>query len=46
MGFSYVELGDMTKARESYQMSLEIEPGNQIAVNELRYVELLEKKGR
>jgi len=46
MGFSYVELRDITKARESYQMSLEIEPGNEIAVNELRYIELLEKKGR
>ncbi len=44
IGFSYIELGDMAKAKEAYQMSLTVEPNNKIATDELIYIESLEKK--
>jgi len=44
IGFSYIELHDLTKAKKAYEMSLQIEPNNKIALDELKYIESMEKK--
>ncbi|WDS37438.1 tetratricopeptide repeat protein [Pseudoxanthomonas sp.] len=39
VGYTLVELGDLAGAREAYQQSLQLEPGNQTALNELDYIQ-------
>ena len=38
IGYSLIELGDMEAAKASYEQSLEIEPDNKTANNELEYI--------
>lgn len=38
IGYSMIELGDFAGARAAYERSLEVEPGNQIALKELEYI--------
>ena len=38
MGFAYVELGDLDKAEEAQQKSIEIEPDSSVAKRELKYI--------
>lgn len=38
IGYSQVELGDLDAAEQAYRQSLEIEPGNTTATNELDYI--------
>jgi hypothetical protein len=44
-GFNLIELGRLDEAEEAYLSSLEIEPGNSIAVNELKYIKHLRTGG-
>jgi len=44
IGYSLVELGDMVGARAAYERSLEVDPGNKTALEELDYI--AEKEGR
>ena len=46
IGYSLVELGDLAGARQAYQQSLEAEPGNETALNELDYIEQREAKAQ
>lgn len=39
VGYSLVELNDLAGARAAYQQSLQLEPGNQTAQNELDYIQ-------
>lgn len=41
-GFALIELGDLDRARAMFNESLELEPGNQLALGELRYIDQLE----
>lgn len=45
MGSTLIELGRLDEAEESYNKSLEIEPGNRIALGELEYIRNLRAKG-
>ena len=38
IGYSMIEFGDFAGARAAYERSLEVEPGNQIALKELEYI--------
>jgi tetratricopeptide (TPR) repeat protein len=44
IGFVQTELGDLTKAKEAYKQSLLIEPSNQLAKNELIYIDKISAK--
>jgi tetratricopeptide (TPR) repeat protein len=44
-GFVLIELGRLDEAREAFQSSLEIEPDNEIALNELKYIDHLQQGG-
>ena len=46
IGFVQTELGDLEKAKESYNRSLLIEPSNQLAKDELIYIDKISSKGR
>jgi len=45
LGYSQIEIGDLEAAVKSFTRSLEIEPGNKVALNELRYIEQLRASG-
>jgi tetratricopeptide (TPR) repeat protein len=45
IGFTLVELTDLAAAREAYEQSLQAEPGNAIALQELDYIRQREAKG-
>lgn len=38
IGLVLVEMGDLDAAQQSYEASLELEPGNEIAKSELEYI--------
>lgn len=38
LGYTYVELGDFDNAQAAYEHSLELEPGNSLALQELEYI--------
>lgn len=42
LGYTLVELGRLREAREAYDASLVAEPGNAIALNELKYIDDIE----
>ena len=44
MGFALTEMGKLDDAQKAYEDSLKIEPGNQLAKNELQYIDGLRKK--
>lgn len=44
IGYSLVELGDLAGARQAYERSLEVDPGNKTALNELDYIHQQEAK--
>ena len=44
IGFAQTELGQLDAARNSYNESLKLEPGNKIALNEIDYIRDLEQK--
>jgi Flp pilus assembly protein TadD len=46
IGYSLVELGDLAGARQAYEQSLEAEPGNETARNELDYIAQREAKAQ
>jgi hypothetical protein len=41
-GCSYIELGQLTLARHSYLLSLELQPDHERALNQLRYIQGLQ----
>jgi tetratricopeptide (TPR) repeat protein len=43
IGFAETELGRLDAAKESYQESLKLEPGNKLALDEIAYIENLQK---
>ena len=40
-GFSLVELGDLDGAEKAFSESLDLEPGNSLAIRELKYIQHL-----
>ncbi len=46
MGFAQIELGKLDDAVISFKKSLEIEPGNKVALNELQYIERVRARRR
>jgi tetratricopeptide (TPR) repeat protein len=44
-GFVLVEMGDLDRAQKAFEESLTIEPGNDVACNELRYIAQLRRGG-
>lgn len=44
LGYTYVELGDLDKARSAYEESLKLEPGNALANEELEYIRKLHER--
>jgi tetratricopeptide (TPR) repeat protein len=46
IGYSLIELGDLAGARKTYEQSLEIDPGNKTALNELDYIRQQEAKAQ
>jgi tetratricopeptide (TPR) repeat protein len=42
-GFALIELGKLDEAADSYKRSLELDPGNPLAIKELRYIEKAKK---
>jgi tetratricopeptide (TPR) repeat protein len=46
MGSTLIELGRLDEAEDAYNKSLEIEPGNRIALGELEYIAKLRAQGR
>jgi len=46
IGFALIELGDLDQAESMFQASLEIDPGNELALNELSYIEHLRSSQR
>lgn len=44
-GFVLIELGDLNAAEAAFKSSLEIEPGNDVALNELQYIDHLRRGG-
>jgi tetratricopeptide (TPR) repeat protein len=44
-GFVLIELGRLDAAEEALKSSLEIDPGNEVAMNELQYIEHLRQGG-
>ncbi|MFZ3064745.1 MAG: hypothetical protein WA277_05635 [Nitrospirota bacterium] len=45
MGSAQIDLGKLDDAVNSFKKSLEIEPGNKVALHELQYIEKI-KEGR
>ena len=45
IGFTLVELNHLAAAREAYEQSLQVEPGNAIALQELDYIRQREAMG-
>jgi len=45
LGFALIQLGDLYKARKAYLKAIEIQPGNQIALNNLDKIRILKKRG-
>lgn len=43
-GFALIELGDLPAARQAYETSLQLDPDNKIAANELIYISQLQQK--
>lgn len=39
IGFALIELGQLDEAQQAFETSLQFEPGNELAQNELRYIE-------
>ncbi len=46
IGFTLIEIGDLAQAESVFRESLEIDPGNEIAVSELGYIEHLRRSQR
>jgi len=46
LGFALIELGDLDGAETAFRRSLEIDPGNELAESEIRYIRQLKKKNR
>ena len=46
MGSAQIELGKLDDAVDSFKKSLQIQPGNKVALNELRYIEHMKAKSR
>lgn len=46
IGFTLIELGDLDQAESMFRESLEIDPGNKLALNELGYIEHLRRSQR
>ena len=46
IGFALIELGDLDPAESMFQASLESDPGNELALNELSYIEQLRRTQR
>lgn len=44
-GFVLIELGDLDQAEVAFKASLKLDPENQVAVNELQYIDHLRKGG-
>lgn len=44
IGFSLIELGDLDAAKAAFERSLTIEPKNDLAIGELRYIESLRNR--
>jgi tetratricopeptide (TPR) repeat protein len=44
LGYMAIEEDDLVAAEEDYRQSLKLEPGNKIALDELRYIDSLKKK--
>lgn len=38
LGYTHIELGDLDRAEAAYRQSLEVEPGNALAMKELEYI--------
>lgn len=43
LGFAYLEIGELTKAKRAYLKALKIQPGHQIAINNLEKIRILQK---
>jgi len=46
IGFSLIEIGDLAQAESVFRESLKIDPGNEVAVSELGYIEHLRRSQR
>ena len=46
LGYSLVELGDLDSAEEAYAESLELDPGNVLAIQELKYIQSIRIQNR
>jgi Tetratricopeptide repeat. len=46
IGYSLIELGDLAGARKIYEQSLEVDPGNKTALNELDYIRQRQAKAQ
>ena len=46
LGCAQIEIDDLEAAVKSFTKSLELEPGNKLALNELQYIEQLKARGR
>jgi tetratricopeptide (TPR) repeat protein len=46
MGSALIELGKLDEAEDSFNKSLEIEPGNRVALSELEYIKKVRSQGR
>jgi tetratricopeptide (TPR) repeat protein len=45
-GAAFIELGDLDRAETAFTVSLQFEPGNNVAINELLYIKQLRRGGR
>jgi tetratricopeptide (TPR) repeat protein len=45
-GFALIEMMDLDNAEAAFNMSLKFEPGSEIALNELRYIDRLRRGGK
>jgi len=44
LGFAHLQLGDLSNAKKAYLKALKIQPGNQIALNNLEKIKILKNK--
>lgn len=44
LGFALIELGDLDGAEQAFERSLELDPDNELAKSELRYIEDLRQR--
>jgi tetratricopeptide (TPR) repeat protein len=44
LGFAYLQLGNLSSSRKAYLRAIKIQPGNQIALNNLERIRILKKK--